>query len=217
MRLLIHKSDLDSDSGRVGSTTLLNLRLRLSDGVRATAMNPNSLRTGHLVVVVGETPVMGGGRVKRITPVLDGAETIVTGDGETQITVAEGGEVGTKVEGDGETKTAVEQGVGALPSLGQVAVDGAPPTGTMVLLIQPNRLGRVKPPLLPLRFRPHQITPGVHLTTHGARPTMPGTHPTMPGVHPVGVPQITLGGPPTKPHQMKPLMKSILARGRGRD
>ena len=153
MQPLIHKSDLDSDSGRVGSTTLLNLPLRLSDGVRAITMNPSSLRTRRLVVVAGETPV------------LDGAETIVTGDGDTEIAVAEGGEVETAVEGDGEMeatvvvdgepKTTVEEGAGALPSLAQVAVDGASPAGTTVPLIRPSRLGRVKPPMLLLRFRPH--------------------------------------------------------------
>lgn len=114
-------------------------------------------------------------------------------------------------------KITMGEGAGALQSPVQVVVDGAPPAGTMIPLLRPSRLRRVRPPIPLLWFRPQQIRPGAHLTTRGVRLTIPGAHPTIPGVHPDGALQTTLGGPPTKPHRTKLPMKPILTRGRGRD
>ena len=216
---------LASDSGRVGSITPLNLWLSLSDGVRAIVTNQNSLQTSRLVAAAGETRAMGGERVKQITPTPDGAkETTIAedgetgikeaGDGETETTV---GEQGITVGEDGGEITVVAEGAGALQSLVQVVVDGAPPAGTMIPLLRPSKLPRVKPPTPLLSLRPHQITLGARPTTRGVRPTIPGAHPTIPGVHPVGAPQTTLGGPPTKPHQTKLPMRLILTRRGRRD
>lgn len=173
---------------------LLSRSLCLLAGVRPTITNPSSLRTRRLVVVDGveETRTMDGERVKQVTPIAGGeAETAVVVDGEA------------------------EDGARPVMSLARVmVVDGDPPART-TSPIRPSRLRRRRPPIPTLRSRPHQITPGVHLTTLGARLTTTGAHlttlgtrlitsgvrPMTHGAHPAGAPQTTLGRPQMKLHR----------------
>ena len=139
----------------------------------------------------GVTAAVEGG----VTAVVEDGETAVVKDGETA--VAEGGEQ-TKVAEDGEA-----EGVGVLlvPALVRVVVDGAPPARRAIPLMQLN-LSRRRPSPSILRFKPHQITPGVHRLPRGARL--------------VWIPRPTLGVPQTKPHGMNLRAAPVPKKGRER-